>query len=205
VIDAREVRKKSFIKAKKLGFPINENLPFIEMGRLRNVSDIVNRTLALLAVVYVSYGVGRDHVVRWLNDELISEYLSGSENEYLFKSVGEDGFFNRQVECLNVFAWTMFLVRDISFNSCCSNDLVNKFPDVTKFESVEKFTKISKLREYEVVYEACDLAYCLHWAFSDNPGVIRTGNVEKYVVIERRRALDWLISDIEWDELSLDT
>jgi len=31
------------------------------------------------------------------------------------------------------------------------------------------------------------------------------GNLKPYVVVERRRALDWLLSKEAWDDVSLDT
>lgn len=206
MINVMKVREKSLSAAEKFGFDINKQLPTIELTKNRDISEIIGRTLALYAVVAVSYGLDRKDSIKWLKKEFIYGYLSNSEIDYLLNSTEEDGFFNRQVESLNVFAWSLFLVETIDFSAHCSSNLVSKFPDILKFENSKYFKKMSKLRDYETIYEFCDLSYCLHWAFVENPvDKRRNSNVEKHVVIERRRALEWLISDVGWDELSLDT
>jgi hypothetical protein len=64
-----------------------------------------------------------------------------------------------------------------------------------------------KLRTLEDIVIASDLAYCLHWAVTQAclENNMLPGNVDPYVIIERRRAFDWMLSLEDWDEVNLDT
>ncbi len=65
----------------------------------------------------------------------------------------------------------------------------------------------ARLRSDDQIVSAADLAYCLHWAIrqSELEGKRPPGKVPPYVVVERRRALEWLLSDEDWDDVPLDT
>jgi hypothetical protein len=63
------------------------------------------------------------------------------------------------------------------------------------------------LRPTTEIAAAADLAYCLHWAVRDarlNDRRAPSG-LEELEVMERRRALDWLLGNDDWYSVSLDT
>ena len=64
------------------------------------------------------------------------------------------------------------------------------------------------LRNIEKILDMTDLFYCYHWACEEKR--IRpetsTGKLNSEVVAERRRGLEWLVSDEkDWNQISLDT
>jgi hypothetical protein len=79
-------------------------------------------------------------------------------------------------------------------------------PDLKKLESTTRFRDRARMRSWQDIFSFCDLAYCLHWAIQEasrtNRGVT---NIQAYVIIERRRALEWVLYGEDWDSVSLDT
>jgi hypothetical protein len=84
---------------------------------------------------------------------------------------------------------------------------VLRLPDLKGNASSADFQSNAKLRPDEEIAAACDLAYCIHWAVRQShlKGVKMSGKVQPYVVVERRRALEWLLTDASWEEVALDT
>ena len=81
-------------------------------------------------------------------------------------------------------------------------------PDLKADEPTTRLrVRAGSLRSAEEILSALDISYCLHWAIRDaaltcSPAPAKlTG----YVIVERRRALEWLVSEEGWDELTLDT
>lgn len=81
------------------------------------------------------------------------------------------------------------------------------FPDLKKEEDSKTFMLKGEIRTLEEIASACDLAYCLHWSLRQAQHEEKPvpGKAAPHVIIERRRALEWLISSEPWDEVSLDT
>ena len=111
-----------------------------------------------------------------------------------------------QIEGMWALCWCLGIVPELDFSKPCSNDFVKLLPDLKRNEPGDEFRKKAVLRDPREVVAQCDLAYCLHW------GVIhaelsgkRQRAIKSYMIIERRRALEWMVSDDPWDELSLDT
>ena len=69
-------------------------------------------------------------------------------------------------------------------------------------------TTASRLRNVEKILDMLDLFYCYHWACVEKQirPETETGKLNPEVVVERRRGLEWLISEEQdWNEISLDT
>jgi hypothetical protein len=99
------------------------------------------------------------------------------------------------------------IVPTLDFGSPCPQDFVLRLPDLKSDKSSEPFRNAAALRPISEIVAACDLAYCLHWAIHDAQlkGTKVAGKVEAYVILERRRALEWLLTDECWEDLTLDT
>jgi len=81
------------------------------------------------------------------------------------------------------------------------------YPDTTEDVTTEAFKRGLKLRDKSEVVSKADLAYCLHWAVrhAEINGQGTPGKVPANVVAERRRALEWMMGQDDWDEVTLDT
>ncbi len=80
-------------------------------------------------------------------------------------------------------------------------------PNLKQSQSSTDFRKKANPRPLEQIVMACDLAYFLHWAIrqAELSGKQPPANLKPYVIVERRRALEWLLSKEAWDEVPLDT
>ena len=204
-----EIRKRSLKVATQLKFTLPSTLPLLDESlRLRQLGDIEDRVLVLSAVVAASYGFPRDRIVSWLEREALVSVLSGAEQSFLRGTGVAAQQFQVQVEALSAFAWALGFLPSMDFGKPSPSHLVSIFPDFKVAESSARFRSRAKLRDQIDIVIACDLAYCLHWAI--NQAVVDKkappGKVPPHVVIERRRALEWMLSSSEWDDVSsLDT
>jgi hypothetical protein len=104
-------------------------------------------------------------------------------------------------------AWTVGKVDELDFSNACGDDFIDMLPDLRFDERSDALRSGIKLRTVREVEEACDLAYCLHWAIREalRIGARVPGKVQNYVIRQRRHALQWLISEEPWDEVHMDT
>ena len=203
-----EIRSKSISVAKKLGYELPSGLPLLDSTvRLRPSKEIEDRALVLSGVVASSYGFPRDRVISWLDQEGLWSSVSLAESDFLRHGKGSAQQFQMQVESLCAFAWALGYLPSLDFDRPSPAHLVAIFPDFKVAESSGKFRDRANPRSQDEVAFGCDLAYCLHWSVNQSAldGKAIPGKVPPHVVIERRRALEWMLSADEWDEVSLDT
>lgn len=202
------IRERSISKARRLGYPVNLNLPRLDSSiELRNEGEITTRMLCLNVVIACTCGFPRARGQDRLRSDGIYDKLTPGELLFLESGSGAIGELRQEVEGLWALAWAGSLVRQLDFYRYCGSNLVTVLPDLDANESNERFLSSFSLRKLSDVASACDLAYCLHWAVRQAvlDGTPPPGKAEPYVVLERRRALEWLIGDDPWDEVPLDT
>jgi len=206
MIDATAMRQRSLAKAAALGFPINPSLPLLEEIELRRTKDqVVDRILGILCVGAVAYGFERGRAVSWLERESREWLLTPAETAFM-QGDSVDRIFKEQIEGGWALSWAVGLVEGLDFFAPCSSDFVRLLPDVKNDEPAESFRAQVRLRPIEAIAGTLDLSYCLHWAIVD--GELHSRGMQRlppYVVIERRRALEWLTTDTPWEQITLDT
>ena len=82
------------------------------------------------------------------------------------------------------------------------------FQFIQPFHNFGDFKSSCNLRQPSEILDMLDLYYNYHWACVDNRLNPKTncGELNEEVVMERRKALEWLIcKDKNWDSISLDT
>ena len=111
------------------------------------------------------------------------------------------------METLYAFAWAFGLFNELDFEKECPNTLVSLYPNLKADETSVGFRKQTVLRSIDDIVAACDLAFVLHWSVNQAAveGEPVPGKVPPYVIMERRRALEWMLSPEDWDQFSLDT
>ncbi len=210
MINFEKIRSNSLKTAKKLGYKTNIHLPLLEESNiLKSKEEILGRVCLLHALVGCSYGFPVDNAKNWLEKEKLVAYLTEKERT-LFSEVSiKDDFvaYRTKVESIWTLCWVLQKVHVFDFRKLCSDSLVKLLPDLKTGESVTKFSENIELRKAKSVIANCDLAYCLHWAIVDshiNNKDLKL-HVAPYVIIERRHALEWLLSKDDWDSVTLDT
>lgn len=202
-----QIRSQSFREAEELGYPINRELPLLgELKELRSKHELTNRILCLNAVVATAWGHPRELSLKWIEREQLIPYMSDSEKRFLHDGVGELEL-RWQVEGLWALAWCAGFVDDLNFAVECSDELVTVLPDLQKNESSPAYCERIVVRDVGSIVAKCDLAYCLHWAIRD--AALRRqrppGSLHPIRVVERRRALEWMLTRDDWDSVALDT
>jgi hypothetical protein len=133
--------------------------------------------------------------------------LEKGEIAFLQQGVGAPQCFQVQIEGAWALAWALKFVGALDFWTDCDSRFVTLLPNLKINQSADEWRQSAQFRRTEEIVAACDLGYCLHWA-------IRQAEIERkpppaqlktYVVVERRRALDWLLSNESWETISLDT
>jgi hypothetical protein len=207
-MDVTIVREKSVRIASRFGINIPETLPLLECDlAVRPTAEVFARMLAMHAITAISYGFDRDRVIAWLESEELMSALTPQERRFAVNGIGQDTQFQLQVEGIWALAWILGITSNLDFAEYCDNHFVMMLPNLKKAESSENLRRKIKLRSLPAIISCCDLAYCLHWGIRQREldGMKMPKDLKPYVVVERRRALEWALSSSEWDEVSLDT
>lgn len=219
-VSAEERRAKSNAKIKEMGMACFEELPMREDSsqvKLKDLDSICKRAIACLLSTQLACDIveGNDYeesrkMFLGLMDEYgVEEYLLSKEQR-LFS-----GDYSKQ-EVIDVvwtyeaywsLVWALGLIDDIEVpDSVC--DCMTAIKLVGDCQNYEEFRSKVKLRDIEEVLDMLDLHYRYHWACVEkriNPETV-IGLLNPEVVIERRRGLEWLISEEkDWYDISLDT
>ena len=97
--------------------------------------------------------------------------------------------------------WTLRLLDELPNKMCLKQPVYEKLapgPDLAGART--------HLRLLEEIAAMLDFYYCLHWHLRDARyhGQIWDHQIAPGVVLERRRAREWLIQDVPWEEVDLD-
>jgi hypothetical protein len=183
-------------------------LPLLDEGlQLRSSQEIAERILAMNVVAAAAYGFDKTRAIAWLKQERLVNSLTEEEKLFVFEGGGQSDRFKLQIEGMWALAWAMGMVKELDFATDCDSRFAQMLPNLKQNASSAAFRQQIRPRPLEQTVAACDLAYCLHWAIRDTEltGKRALRNLKPYVVVERRRALEWALSTEDWDEVSLDT
>lgn len=208
-MDTAAIRQRSLKEAARLSYEVSTELPLSDFDvKAREVDELVDRCLVLHALIAVSYGVPREPVKSWLAQEDLVGAMSASERRDIEAGdVADDEFYRGLSESVWALVWALGMVPKLDFAKPCPKDLVRMLPNLKTAEGSSAFRERAQRRSTDELLAAADLAYCLHWAITDAAlrGDQVPGRVLAWVVVERRRALEWVLSDEDWDQVPLDT
>ena len=203
-----DIRERSLAIASKAGLSISTTLPLLEEDvRARSQDETVTRLLCLHATAAASYGFDVAKTLDWLRKERLDALLTDTERRFLEQGEGDPKYFQLQVEGMWALAWTLSLVPQFDFWRECDNNFVTILPNLKTGDSGAELRLKSQMRSIDDLVSACDLAYCLHWAVrqAELDGKQPPAGLKPYDLVERRRALEWLLNNECWDDVSLDT
>ena len=203
-----ELRERSLKLALRAGLTIPPTLPLLDPNlSVRRQVDAENRLLCLTAIAAASYGFDKSKALAWLQQEHLDTLLTDTEREFVEQGKGNPQIFQVQVEGMWALAWALSLVPQLDFWKDSDNNFVTVLPNLKSGEGCEGLRRRARIRSVDDLISACDLAYCLHWANrqSELDGMQAPAGLMPYIVVERRRALEWLLSEDPWDAISLDT
>lgn len=218
--EQRRIKNNTFIK--NMGIACYENLPMIESSSevvLKDLDTICKRAIACLLSTQVAcdiqakqnYEHSKEIFSKLLKEYGVEDYLLESEKKIFNNMYNEQDVINVMwtYECYWALIWALGLINDDEIK--IPNDVCNcekAVALVSSCKSFEEFKNKTKIRNIEEILDMLDLYYRYHWACVEkriNPNT-NIGFLDSGVVLERRKGLEWLISNVyDWNSISLDT
>ena len=213
----RKERSEKILKEKGIG--INPNLPLIEDAsqvKLKSLDDICKRAIAALLCTQVGIELSENNT-----DQLgfftgliqhfgVEDCLNAKEQRLVSGKGSEQDTVDVvwEYECYWSLLWALGIVEDITdANAIC--DCTAAIRAVSQCEGFDDFKSRCSLRSTDDILDMLDLYYRYHWAVVQNEHIDQNCPVADLVgevVFERRRGLEWLISDEDdWHDIELDT
>lgn len=202
-------RAHSVEVVRRLGLPVPPvHLPVIDGSVVRSGLDVVQRIACLSAVAATAYGCAPEVALGWLDEQGLTALLAGTERRYLQQrehSAHDDEA--ARPEAIYALAWALGLAEGADeLLRPAPDDLVRRVPHPPPASVGVDDIDYGVIRRSDEVTQALDTAYCCHWALVDGRLQGRPQAApEEWVVVERRRAWEWLTSHDEWDDVPMDT
>lgn len=219
--DALRRRNESLAKIKERYIHVTEWLPLIESeadAHFRTAEEIAGRAAALMIVALYSkclLGDKKTHEeARAFVKPIIASYgaeayFSEKEKAYFENDNStqqEQVQFVWQYEPLLVMLWALGYEEELFFpDRIC--DVDNLVRIMCEHNSIEALVKDAKVRNAEELLSEADMIYRLDWACVDTRihGLPAPAGMDGGVVMERHKALNWLIQEVDWDDVDIST
>ncbi|WP_121614215.1 DUF4272 domain-containing protein [Mesobacillus foraminis] len=207
-----QIKGKSEKIIKKYGAKINPNLPIIDYQGVRNSDDIIKRVTIMAGMVYIAHQAPPFVIKRWIEEQGLYQYVTGFEKGILEK--GERKVTSTEVkrlkwyiESLWALVWVLGINNTFHFNEPVGDNLIQMVPDVRKKQDFSTLIAKTFMRNDKEIYEQVDLYYRLHWYLvGERLKGIKQTKFDEGTIMERRKALEWVVNPIEnWDEIDLST
>lgn len=206
--DPGEMRRRSLEVARQLGYPPATVLPLSEEYlEPRPLPEIIDRFLCLGGIVSASFGLDRAHARRWFEREGLWLKLTPEERRFVLHGSEDLNDFQVRTEALWALGWVLRMVNDLDFSAYNRDHFDADVPDEHSNDPTADWRTTIRCRCFNEIAAACDLAYCLHWAIVEARITNKEipGTVRGYVIWQRRHALEWVLSDEDWDDVPMDT
>jgi hypothetical protein len=194
-----------------LGYHISSSLPLLDGAVIRRDSKtILGRMLSLYGAVALSFGWDQRlvQIRAWLNSENLISDLTPVEFKFVFGDAELMRNMQWRLESLFALAWSCGLTK-LSLLDSVPDDFVTLFPSISKSMPTADFRSNVKPRSADDIVRGLDLLYCLASAKTDlhlrGESDQSSLSPQLSVIQQRRHALEWLLSEVRWEEIELDT
>jgi hypothetical protein len=181
---------------------------------VRDASSVAARCHAIAAALALQQGAPPGRIRRALHDNGLEPWLAERELRllrHLERDLALDAEDLHQTsvdiswreEALWALMWAIGLVDDLPPDELCDREPFYErlAPDV---DPANGRTDVA-LRPLAELAAMLDFYYCLHWHARNAQyhGRMWDPEIAPGVVLERRRALEWLFQDVPWDDVDL--
>jgi hypothetical protein len=210
-MDYRAVRDESLRRLQGAGVPEHPNLPLLDECPRRSAEEAARRVVALYCLSGLANGAIGPVMLEWIAEQGLEPIFEPSELDLLARRELREEQLNHLSWCqesLYAAAWSLSLVKDMAWpDTEC--DLEPVFPRIPPQVGPESFFRGATLRGDREIVQAADVYYCLDASLRKD-ALWGGARVESrypmvQIVMERRRALDWLMQDGAWSDVVLDT
>ncbi len=181
-------------------------LPALDRCFLRQDAEVIDRLLCLHACAAAAYGFAKNEALKWAEAQGLMSAFESAELTFLVRG-GEAAQFQQHVEAMFALHWALGLERKFDLFASVDAGFVQRLPNLKVGESATLLRNRAQLRPKDEIIQAADTLYCLHWIERNDAlsGGRRSLPIQSFIVTERRRAVDWLLSEETWSAISLDT
>lgn len=205
-------RLRSVAAVKQMGLPVLESLPVVEdesTVRARSKQEVAGRCLAT-AICAVKGGTNDHAAALELADRLASKNLFSPKEELFLRNATptdqELRSFSWGIECTHVFLWALGYLP--ALNAPDQQADVQKELNLLLERARTGLSANATLRPMSEILDMADLYYRLDWAAVElRVKGQRNDKANEDIIVERHRALNWLIRYMnqEWDDVTTDT
>lgn len=209
-VDINEIRKKTLDTLKKHSVPCHPNLPLLDENiKIKSKEDICNRILIDYAIFALANDGGIKFYSNWLKENNLWELLSDEEKN-LFKKKLDKALKNEafwRLQTLYTYCWIGKIIDHFDWPGT-NVDYHKMFEYIPEEISVESFKNNFQLRDIKDIVQQLDIYYNMHASLLHTELWNDEKKLETYeigVFIERRLALEWVLSSLPLEDISLDT
>ena len=227
ILTPQERRENTIAQLQKAGIATNPHLPLLEPGEkvlLKSKEEIEKRCLGSMLCIQLACSIHNgenyeealsiimEYFGQWhiSVDDLLPKEKLLFRNKHTVKDCTDELTKQNVIDIVWTYEtyWSLIWALDLISDKELKN--VSKTCNTERAMAISQVIpqQISKLRNVEKILDMLDLFYCYHWACDEKRLRPATpiGNLNPEVVYERRRGLEWLISnEKDWNKISLDT
>ena len=218
-VESYERKMNSINILKSQGIPYIDELPVLPSSyevKGKTLDEIAKRSIVLCICCNYANDVISNKKKRYLKeskkffnkllDKFMAKDIMTKEEKELFDK-GDKNLaiqISWQFEGCAILLWTLGLIEDVEFpDTLVEPDYLTSI--VSSCESYKEFIEKCGLRDVNEVLDLADLTYRYNWYCVDAQINEEEPIINPEVVMERHRALKWLLSDEEWDKVEINT
>ena len=216
--EQRRKMNNEILKSKNI--VTNDNLLcyYSEYAELKNKDVIIKKSIASLIMIQLGCDICNDkkiddntinNIKYLLNNYDVMNFLNEKEKKLLIGNYTKQDAFDVvwEYETVSSIFWALGLSNDLNDPSkvCDFNGLMNT---LCSSKSYEDFAKKCNLKSKEEILNMQDLYFRYDWAIQESKinKDMSSSNLNPEVVYERRKGLDWILSnEMDWNSLNIDT
>ncbi len=208
-----DVKAESERIIRTLGGEVLDALPWLDRTQPRESGQVADRALVMNALLQIYFGAPINVIDGWITSNGLRGSLSRRESQILRRSNAQLSEQDKvdlywYVESLWTLVWAGQLIPDVPIPQPVGDHLASLLPNLQVGETGERFRARFSLRPFDQIYPMLDLYYRAHWYARDGQlGGYDTGVFNLDVIVERRKALEWICDRqvMDWDDAPADT
>ncbi len=219
LIESQERKMRSIQILQSQNIPYIDELPPLASSyeiQGKNLEEIARRAMILCICCNFASDVLSNKKKRYLKESkkffnklidkyFLRDYMTKEEKLLLDKMDKNLAIqISWQFEGYVVLLWTLGLVDEIPFpDTLVDPDSVTAI--VSSCESYREFLEKCNLRTVHEVLDLADLTYRYNWYCVESKISNEEITLNPEIVMERHRALNWLLTDQKWDKVEINT
>lgn len=209
--DSLDRRARSIAELKAQNVPVNDWLPLIESEgdvEAKSTSEILLRAVALLVVALRGEGVESQHIDNMIEKFDLAASFTPTEQAFLSDpspSAEHKAALSWRYEAAHVLFWALGYTEELTPpRTTCDPAVLVKLVQERDRDDLIAGAQPKPLAE---ILDQADLIYRYRWALVSTQlrGDTVPAGLDHDVAMERHHALNWLVQDDTWDDISLDT